>query len=120
MTFNKIANIPEEFVPLNFKMDPINHKVVYGDLLENGMIVVLEEPSVKRDPKNRPQDGSNDTPLWSVYDEQAYLRESRWCLVESLRRRGDIIQFIGIYSDGTQASRQYNESYCWYVLIDSM
>ena len=112
------SSIPEGFTPRVFTMDPEKHELLYGSELENGMVVLLEDSLAKANPKNRPEDGSTDTDQWTDFDEKNYMENNRWCVVTSLRHRNEIIQFIALYSDGTQASRRYNESFCWYAMTD--
>ena len=115
----QVSDIPEEFVPRVFPMDPEKHELIYGSELENGMIVLIEDSLVKKDAKNRPADGSTDTPVWTDYDESSFQQNNRWCVVTDIRRRNDIVQFIALYSDGTKASRRFNESYCWFVMAEA-
>lgn len=104
---------PEGLVPLDYVMDPKTEDLVYGDELRDGDVVLIETGLVRFSiPKN-----------WAEvreYERVKILENSRWCVITKLRRTpgyGDhnsILNFIGVYEDGTKMSRSFSESYAWF------
>lgn len=100
-----------------YTMDPETEDLIYGDKLENGMVVMIEASLVR---------GSVDST--SKYEQERALTANRWCEVTELRvrpRYGEegpdpLIKFIGLYADGTKRERTYSGGYCWFVKKDSL
>lgn len=113
MNVNEVIVIPEDFTPLNFRMDPATEDLIRGDKLENGMVVLIEQAMHREDPDR----AFNTERELTAYEMERLQRNSRWCRVTGLYTQGDITQFIGVYADGTKHSRTYNLSYCWYVKL---
>ena len=112
-TVEEPVESPEGLVPLYYVMDPKTEDLVYGDELRDGDIVLIESGLVRFSiPKN-----------WAEVREHERvktLENSRWCVITKLRRTpsyGDhnsILNFIGVYDDGTKMSRSFSESYAWF------
>lgn len=102
-------------------MDPRDTDLIRGRDLQNGMIVLLED-STMRDEPTCPDNGTHKCGARCL----RAFRVSRWCKVTDLEKRtrvaGELalLSFIGEYADGSKASHTYNVSYFWYVKIDSI
>ena len=104
---------PEGLVPLDYVMDPKTEDLVYGDELREGDIVLIESGHVRHSiPKN-----------WAEVREHERvktLENSRWCVITKLRRipgfwgHNMIVNFIGVYEDGTKMSRSFSEVHAWF------
>ena len=104
---------PEGLVPLDYVMDPETEDLVYGDELREGDIVLIESGLIRLSiPKN-----------WAdvhEYDRLKTLENSRWCVITKLRRptgyedHNTILNFIGVYEDGTKMSRSFSGTYAWF------
>lgn len=103
---------PEGLVPRDYVMNPETEDLVYGDELRDGDIVLIEAGLVRKSlPKN-----------WAEvrdYERIQALENSRWCVITKLRRspvydHNVILNFIGVYEDGTKMSRTFSESYAWF------
>lgn len=106
-----LIDIPEGVTPRVFKMDPARDDVIFGKDLENDMVVLLEDSTFKSDPEEL----DPEHPRHSEYNSEKIAQNSRWCRVSTLHRDGELIRFIGTYSDGIKASRVYNRSFTWFV-----
>lgn len=105
-----------DFEPMDFVMNPETEDLIRGDKLREGMIVLLEGCHMRQDPKNFETTDS-------AYTRQRCLETARWCTVTDIRtsrNNRDVLSFIGLYADGTKFERMYNESYSWFVKLDSM
>ena len=112
-TVEEPIEAPEGLVPLDYVMDPKTEDVVYGDELRDGDIVLIESGLVRYSiPKN-----------WAEvreYERVKILENSRWCVITKLRRipsyggSNSILNFIGVYEDGTKMSRSFSEAYAWF------
>jgi hypothetical protein len=99
--------VPECFVPIAYLTDPDTEYLVWGDELQEGMVVVVDGAILSREnPDNIERDG---------YSRARVLESARWCRVTKLRRRGELVSFIGVYGDGSQAARTYNIQFAWIV-----
>jgi hypothetical protein len=110
------GDIPEGYVGPLFTMNPETEDLIRGTQLEEGMIVLIHDPTNRyEDPKKY-----ENVEVIEPYGHARLLREGRWCKVTEIfqRRESDVLQFIGLYSDGTKHNRMYNESWCWYVKTD--
>lgn len=104
-------NMFNYFVDKWYTNDPQTEDVIYGDDLKNGMIVLLNRRTIHReDPKN----------IRNENERERLLTQNRYCEVTGLRRRGDLVQFIGVYPGGTKVDRTYSNSYTWIVRKDTM
>lgn len=109
----KNFEVPESFEHRIFQMNPQTDDLIRGAELKEGMVVLIEDTSVRADPaKHLEEDHECD-----IYLCPRILAGALWCRVTRLeRRRGDeLVSFIGEYHDGTKRSRTYNISYCWFV-----
>lgn len=112
-----MSNLVSKFYRMNPETDDM---ISNGQLLENGMIVLLEDSMIRADP---------DSPL-SKYEVHRAEETNRWCEVSELeiRRRFEhgetgyaigegspLVTFVGIYSDGVKIKRSYDSSYAWLV-----
>ena len=111
-TVEEPIEAPEGLVPLDYVMDPKTEDVVYGDELRDGDVVLIESGLRYSIPKN-----------WAEvceYDRVKILENSRWCVITKLRRlpgyegSNSVLNFIGVYEDGTKMSRSFSESYAWF------
>lgn len=105
------------FVIDAWRMDPEKHTLLYGNELRAGMRV-LTEPSILRRPTLEQLKSISDDDR--RYDRRRWEESARWCEVTKLRRDGELVTFIGKYDDGELIKRTMNESYAWYVEIDSI
>lgn len=101
-----------------YTMDPETEDLIRGDALQNGMVVMIEGNVVREDPES-----GRD----SKYARARLMENNRWCEVTDLRFRGydspdssRLTTFIGVYADGTKASRSFSTSYAWFVKKDSL
>lgn len=102
--------VPDGHVPRDYIMDPGTEDLIRGERLGDGMVVLIGDHMMREDP-----DQENLSPHQGVR-----LRENnRWCLVTDLRftNRHDnsLVDFIGVYADGTKTGRRYSDSYLWLV-----
>jgi len=105
------------YAPLDYDMDPEFDDLIRGDELQDGMIVLIEE--MREDPSRLLHDEEHPYVLKRIRET------ARWCTVTKLRfvpypDAGQLVEFIGVYADGTKASRRYNESWFWFVKKDSI
>lgn len=117
------VKIPSDFVPHTFAPLLGEHLFIAGDMLENGMIVVLGDNSVRGNPNQLspeyPDRKHGFVP--SEYDRARIEETARWALVTDLKitKNGpdsQLVTFTAIYSDGTMRDRKYNTRYKWAVL----
>lgn len=114
------ADLRKGYVPYTFAPNIEQYLLVTGDKLQNGMAVLLEDKLMRADPNKLSEDypARKDGFVPSSYDVRNVEETARWCIVtnlETLRANDEIIQFTGIYADGTMANRSYNKSYKWIV-----
>lgn len=112
-----MTEINQDFVSKFYRMNPETDDLIpFGDQLVNGMMVLIESNDFRT---------RADRPLEDWELERA-LVNNRWCEVSNLRispPRHDnpvLVEFIGVYEDGTKAKRAYSYSYSWYVKKDSI
>lgn len=103
-------------VDMDFQMNPRTDDLMgNGGRLDNGMIVLIQDHlqlMTRPDAEGKFRHG----------DERRYLENNRWCRVTELSRNsanGGMVNFVGVYEDGTKATRNYNRSYSWFYKIDS-
>lgn len=97
-----------DFVPIDYMMDPVTEDLIRGSDLKEGMVVLIEDPMVRDDPSDLDKEDLRPYTIRRIHEA------SRWCMVTKLEQ-GQILSFIGIYGDGTKMHRQYSDRYCWYV-----
>ena len=115
--------IPSDFVAYTFAPILGTHLLLRGDLLQNGMVVVLEDHMMRGNPNDlSPESDKRQhgyTP--SEYDRRKIEEGARWALVTDVQVKSNgsdsqIVKFTAIYSDGTMRDRTYNVDYKWAVL----
>lgn len=110
--------IPSDYVPYTFAPILGMHRLITGDQLANGMIVVIADRAVRANPNvlspEHPDRKKGFVP--SEYDRARVEESARWALVTDLRQDGALISFTAIYSDGTMRDRRYDKSYKWAAL----
>lgn len=110
MDLNKI---PADYVEQYAEMDPQTEDLLpTGRYLNNGMIVLIESRIMRND--------IADLESKSGYYKDRARENNRWCMVTEVHNRGDITSFVAVYADGTKRVRRLNQSYAWYVKIDSV
>ena len=121
-----LLNIPAEFVESNFSMNPETDDLIFGEVLKDGMVVLLEDTLMRASParKRRLEEGTakGEGLGWYEQDERRLNETSRWCRIERLRLmsgNSEMVTFVGVYSDGTKRIRTYNKSYGWFVKVTS-
>ena len=111
---NKLVMAPlgitvcNDFVPIDYMMDPATEDLFRGSDLQEGMVVLIEDHMVREDPSNLNKEGM------SPYSIRRIQEASRWCMITELQL-GNIMSFIGVYGDGTKMSRMYSDRYFWLV-----
>lgn len=111
-----MQNIPSDYCGKLFSMNPETEDIVRGNELKDGM-VVLVEPRDLRFPIDSECSGNSRITFPQIVDV------NRWCYVTKLHSgfpTNDRISFVGIYSDGTKAFREYQSGTPWFVKIDSI
>jgi hypothetical protein len=117
-----MATIPNVTVPRYFDMDPTTDDLISrGDKLKNGMVVLLEADILRGNPNARPGSTMYD------YETKKSKESNRWCMVTELEVRSSrdngytnkLVEFVGVYSDGTKRKRTYGNDYAWFVKLDS-
>jgi hypothetical protein len=100
-------------------MDPETDDLIRGLDLENDMVVLLEDTVCRENPESHLKEDHTECDSHTCI---RILQSARWCKVTQLeRRRGnDLLSFIGVYHDGTKRSRIYNQSFYWFVKLDSI
>lgn len=116
----RCADIPFAYAPYSFEMEPGRHDLLFGDELEEGMIVLVSDPNLRRDPldKIRAEKPGYYGPTWDAVDEYNLIKTSCWCRVTKLQRMGRVISFIGLYADGTKKVRTYHQTIGWFVQLE--
>ena len=101
--------IPTVMVGVSYIIDPDTEDVIFGDELENDMVVMLDEAILRGDPELIEAAGP--------YELQRTLETARWCRVDKLHKPDSqgVLRFIGVYADGTKRSRAYGSGYGWIV-----
>lgn len=93
----------DDQVNRGYQFDPLKHDLIYGEQLENGMVVIQQK------------DSSN---LISETNEYEMVNR-RWCEVTALRDRtlhnGTHSVFIGVYADGSKMVRYSGQFEGWIV-----
>lgn len=101
-----------ELTPQYYRMNPAEECVIpSGKLLTEGMVVLLENPSLKADIVKALTD---DEAAWHANIQ------NRWCRVTHLDTSSSFTVFVGVYADNWQATRVIVTGHSWIVKIDSM
>lgn len=104
------------FVNKFYELDPETEDLVpYGDLLMDGMVVLIESPMERARIELTMTENT-------VRDARV---NNQWCKVTDARifpvgEHGEEVRFVGIYPDGSKFQRAMNTSRAWYVKIDSI
>lgn len=118
-----VVEIPSEFVDRNAEMNPETDDLIRGRELKEGMVVLIEDSSVREDISHHT--GETDHKC-DAHKCRRIKETSRWCRVTSLdirkrmEDRSPLVSFIAVYSDGTKRLRTYNQSFGWFVKLNSM
>lgn len=105
-----------DFVPKYYQMDPETEDLLPGSSqLLDGMKVLIASPNLRE----RPEDGAKD---W-VFDR--LVTNSRWCTVTHLevlnsKYQSSVVQFIGVYENGSKVFRTHGKETAWFVKKDSV
>lgn len=109
-----MMEIPEDIVPKFFIMDPETDDLLpNANHLMNGMIVLIEDSSVRIDTSK----------VLADWEEERADERNFWCRVSYLDHNGpydNTSSFIAEYHDGTKKKRTYNKSHAWFVKKDSI
>lgn len=93
------------FVDRYYEMDPQTDDLLLdGQLLEPGMIVLIENIYLRE-----------DITLMSEEKKNRALETNRWALVSNLEKHGDSLSFVAIYEDGSKRNRKYKLDHGWLV-----
>lgn len=115
----KSISIPDGYVIHNFRPLVDEHTLVTGDLLLNGMVVILADSIGRRDPDCLTPEYKERNPGWkgpTSSDLHDLMTNSRWAIVSNIQRHGHIINFDAIYADGTIYPRSYSHIWKWAVM----
>lgn len=119
-----LLDIPVETVPIGYIMSPEIDDVIDGSDFIQGMIVLLEDPSMRQNPEPRVRPEGMPEAVFALMDSpyaaRRILETSRWCKVTKIRVYDDIVGFIGLYGDGTKMARSYHQSHYWLVKKSSV
>jgi hypothetical protein len=85
-----------------YLMDPETEDLIFGDDLCENMIVLVESQLCRHE------------------EIAPDIFAQRWCQVTRLRRTAEHATFIGVYADGSKATRRYHLSHNWFVKKASM
>lgn len=95
----------DDIVPKNYKIDNEHEVILYGDELEDDMVVLTEgQRRDETDPQNSPD----------------LLIRNRWCVVKRIRFEESGIYFIAQYADGEMVVRQSAPASGWIVKKSSI
>lgn len=119
------ATFTNEYTPAHFAMNPETEDLLPdGTYLREGMVVLIEGNIVSGNPE-RLAKMTEDDPGYS-YEKARCDESNRWAKVTHLKLRSmydsndQLVTFIAVYADGTKRKRTYNESYAWFVKLDSI
>jgi hypothetical protein len=99
--------LPAYYVPKNYIMDRKTETALpYGSHLENGMVVIIGDQSLRSDLALMEASSMNSM--------RAYTN-NRWCKVENLQILADKIKFTGLYHGGDRIEREYPSVHGWIV-----
>lgn len=91
-----------DIVSQKYRLDPETDDLIYGDALENGMVVLSEDGRYSE----KAVAGGYTTNLPVV---------NRWCEVTQVRGEEDGVYFIALYADGHKTVRGTSETSGWLV-----
>lgn len=105
-------DLSNEFMPQFYVMDPTEEDVLFGNELNEGMVVLLEPPNARQNPERS---------HLSDNDMHALRTHNRWCIIERLvYTKDELVTFIGRYADGTKSTRGAEITTDWFVKKDSI
>ncbi len=108
-----LAQIPTEYTPEIWTMNPETEGLLRGSEIENGMVVHIEGQSFTRnDPSAHALGVDHECDKYKCARLDV---DQRWCVVTDVQFKNGLLSFVGVYSDGVLASRTYNTSWFWYV-----
>lgn len=102
-----------DIVPQNLPMDPETEDIVYGNELEDGMLV-LAVPH-----------GRCSAEFTATHNPEVFYRvlsDNRWCKVSKIRKDDEerMVHFIGVYEDDQKVVRSSPPNAGWVVKRDSI
>lgn len=108
----ELLTIPSEHVEMGRPANIIEEEVLWGEDIRPNMIVLICDP-LFRENQERVRKAE---PHELSYIKPRYDEANRWCKVLRVRPIShDIIQFIGLYADGTIRTRTMNVTHAWIV-----
>jgi hypothetical protein len=111
-----MQTIPDDYCGRRFSMNPETEDIIRGSDLENGMVVLVESRDLRLPTSNERLDNREDI-LPQIVDVD------RWCRITNLCQDdwpNGKVSFVGVYSDGKKAFREYQAKTAWFVKLDSM
>lgn len=106
------TEIPKHLVPITYEASIAEDKLVMGESLENGMVVLLAYAYDRTDP------------IMLLTESDVYLTQvaetSRWCRVTDIVRDGDLVSFIGEYADGSKFVRTRHKNFMWIAKVPQL
>lgn len=98
----------ESYIPKYYVMDPNTEDVLMGDQIEEGMVVVIEDPEARTDVSRE----------LTAYAEHNANKNNRFCTVTKISCVDGInIRFIGVYSGGVKIARHTSSEVSWIVKL---
>lgn len=102
-----------DFVEQFFEMDPATDDLIFdGTNLRNGMVVLIEDDSLRR--------AVSDISSLRDRDRAQVLRYQRWAKVSCVSIDMQTTRFIATYADGSKRKIAIGTNNAWYVKKDSM
>lgn len=110
----KTVDIPSDYVPRNWLPSISDTVVLSGELLKEGMVVLIMDSLLREDPPKAFEE-TDAEPRYQPSDHSIRRAKttSRWALVLNPQVRNDCVYFTAVYADGSMASRRYNVDYTW-------
>lgn len=111
------------YVSKHYVMDPVLDEMLFdGTELKVGMIVLIGDSHARQDPYYLSEPGTDQAKDYLI---DALSTVNRWCEVTQVRANdapgfGQVVSFMGLYSDGTLRKRTYAIEYPWIVRKDSI
>jgi hypothetical protein len=100
----------EDFVDQFYDMDPLIEDVLFdGRFVQNGMVILPENPMNRQDLKHMDPGSRNRA-----------LLDNRWCRATQVSITGEFLEFIAVYEDGTKRKRTVPVERAWLVKYDSV
>lgn len=99
------------YISRNYIPNSEFERTIYGNALQNGMIVVIADAILRANPEYKETE----------YDRYKTEVNNRWCEVSQVRKTPQHVHFIGLYADGSEIPRgAYSVDYAWIVKRDSI